>query len=149
MQYWELVHALTMIPGFVFKNWYYRLFCSCSITYHCFRGFFPNKDKYINKLLHIDLLSQLIACLFTANELNRKAIIFIPILLSFMINVKQQKYQQLAMNGVSIFVSNNNPEAVYNWVGVMSLCVMYNLTKNEWIHSLMHLMAHWAYRKSL
>ncbi len=89
--------------------------------YHCFRAFFPSNDKYIYRLLHIDLFSQLIACFFTANEFNRKAILLLPIMLSFMINVKRQKYQHLAMNGVSILVSNNNPEAIYGWIGVMYL----------------------------
>ena len=154
MKFWEISHAVTMIPGMFICGHSigiisYRLFCYCSCTYHCAKALLSRK-KIVHTLQRIDLLSQLVACLCNARFAPNKYAILLCMLISFRINLEHSKKKDVMLNGLCIILSNGcHIKSLYLWMGVIGCSVISNWTGWQFFHSLMHLIGQEAYKSRL
>lgn len=147
---WEVIHAVTMIPGMFIrpKSISYRAFCSISCAYHFCKSFRKKRKKAINYLQRADLTSQLIACLANSSRAHQYMIITLLLLTSTKLDIQKEKHRRihLAMNGVSILICNGIVRpSIYLWGMVFMCCVATNLTHIQIFHSAMHLFGHAAF----
>lgn len=145
---WEIIHALTMIPGFFVtpKSVAYRVFCCTSCAYHFCKAL--RKRKYARKLQRADLVSQLVACFANSKYTYQKVFILTGLLIASMLNIKKEKQRRihLGINGISIILCNGvAAPAIYMWSLVFTCCAAANMTHIQMFHSAMHLFGHAAF----
>lgn len=147
---WEVVHALTMLPGFIVspQSVAYKLFCGISCAYHFCKAFRKRKFKTIQFLQRADLISQLVACLANSKSIHQRTIILGMLVISSRLNIRKEKERRihLGLNGASILLCNGfTAPSIYMWTMVFACCVLANTTHIQVFHSLMHLFGHAAF----
>lgn len=147
---WEIIHAVTMIPGMFIqpKSITYRVFSAISFAYHFTKAFRKRKKKTIYFLKRADLTAQLITCLANSKNQDQRSIILCLILYAWQLNIKKEKQRRvhLALNGAGILMCNGlNQPSIYLWGMVFTCCVLTNTTHIQLFHSAMHLFGHAAF----
>jgi hypothetical protein len=151
---WELLHALTMVPGLFITHAQtnrliaYKVFCICSIFYHSLRLASSN-SKYILIFMRIDFLSQQIACWFNSNNTWSTLLLSIIAIGSLRIDISNEKGRLIhkIMNGASIIITSLGYSYVstFYWFTVIACAILFQTTRYNIFHSLMHLCGHIAY----
>lgn len=153
---WELIHAFTMVPGlYIYPNIYrviaYKLFCLSSIFYHIYlhlQGCDICRLR-TSSFLRLDLTSQLIACFASSKGIVAKKCILIIILycINIDINIKSRKRTHIMYNGLAIMIASigYGHASLFYWLGVIMFAILFQITKQNIYHSLMHLCSHIAF----
>lgn len=147
---WELVHAITMMPGFFIrpKSITYRAFSGISCAYHFCKSMRKRRRKLVHTLQRADLTAQLITCLFNAKHDHQKAKVLFILLIALQLNIKKEKQRRLhlILNGISILTCNGFVKpSIQLWCTVFACCIATNLTHIQMFHSAMHLFGHAAF----
>lgn len=147
---WELIHAITMLPGFFIspKSLSYRALCGISCAYHFCKSLKKRRRNLVYMLQRADLAAQLLVCLANAKYDHHREIIIYMMLIATQLNVKNEKQRRLHLiiNGISILICNGFVKpSIYMWGMVFTCCVATNLTHIQIFHSAMHLFGHAAF----
>ena len=157
--FWEVTHALTMLPGLAVRgSTSYRVFCVCSMAYHLTKAIVVascsrKNQKTGSQLLRLDLTSQLLACAFNANGLFGVAVSMSCMVLSTRCDVRinRERRAHFVMNGLAIMASVglSSPTAAGLFALMICCKAMSVALGSDALHSAMHLVAHHAFRSHL